>query len=105
MSSLLAACAGNVADYVGPRSTIINEQLARYGEDSRLREYLTSRRGRSYLRMTIRNRTLVDTLIGRALGTTETDASAEASASSEGGTAESEPRPDPDPSEQSEETA
>ncbi|HEU4798227.1 MAG TPA: hypothetical protein VFT63_04815, partial [bacterium] len=33
----------------------------------------TSRRGRSYLRMTILNRTLVDTLIERALGT---DASA-----------------------------
>ena len=33
-----------------------------------LREYLTRRRGRSYLRMTLRNRTLVDTLIDRALG-------------------------------------
>jgi trigger factor len=51
----------------------IADQLARYGEDAKLREYLTSRRGRSYLRMTIRNRTLVDTLIDRALGT---DASA-----------------------------
>jgi trigger factor len=51
----------------------IAEQLARYGDDAKLREYLTSRRGRSYLRMTIRNRTLVDTLIDRALGT---DASA-----------------------------
>jgi len=76
----------------------IAEQLARYGEDSRLREYLTSRRGRSYLRMTIRNRTLVDTLIQRALGT-ETDASAEASAAPEGEPAETEP------AEQSEETA
>jgi trigger factor len=47
----------------------IAEQLARYGDDAKLREYLTSRRGRSYLRMTIRNRTLVDTLIDRALGT------------------------------------
>jgi trigger factor len=47
----------------------IAEQLGRYGEDAKLREYLTSRRGRSYLRMTIRNRTLVDTLIDRALGT------------------------------------
>jgi trigger factor len=47
----------------------IADQLARYGEDAKLREYLTSRRGRSYLRMTIRNRTLVDTLIDRALGT------------------------------------
>jgi trigger factor len=53
----------------------IAEQLARYDDDPKLREYLTSRRGRAYLRMTIRNRTLVDTLIDRALGT---DASAEA---------------------------
>jgi trigger factor len=51
----------------------IAEQMTRYGDDAKLREYLTSRRGRSYLRMTIRNRTLVDTLIDRALGT---DASA-----------------------------
>jgi trigger factor len=49
-------------------------QLERYGDDAKLREYLTSRRGRSYLRMTLRNRTLVDTLMERALGT---DASAE----------------------------
>jgi trigger factor len=47
----------------------IAEQLNRYGDESKLREYLTSRRGRSYLRMTIRNRTLVDALIQRALGT------------------------------------
>jgi trigger factor len=46
----------------------IAEQLNRYGDEPRLREYLTSRRGRSYLRMTIRNRTLVDALIERALG-------------------------------------
>ena len=46
----------------------IAEQMERYGEDAKLREYLSSRRGRSYLRMTIRNRTLVDTLIDRALG-------------------------------------
>ncbi len=46
----------------------IAQQLARHDEP-RLREYLGSRRGRSYLRMTIRNRTLVDTLIDRALGT------------------------------------
>jgi trigger factor len=58
----------------------IAEQLARYGDDPKLREYLGSRRGRSYLRMTIRNRTLVDTLIDRALGT---DASAEAAAAVE----------------------
>ena len=47
----------------------IAEQLERYGEDAKLREYLTSRRGRSYLRMTLRNRTLVDALTDRALGT------------------------------------
>jgi len=47
----------------------IAEQLERYGEDAKLREYLTSRRGRSYLRMTLRNRTLVETLSARALGT------------------------------------
>jgi trigger factor len=47
----------------------IDEQLARYGNDPRLAESLGSRRGRSYLRMTIRNRKLVDTLIDRALGT------------------------------------
>ncbi len=47
----------------------IADQLSRYDEDPKLREYLTSRRGRSYLRMTIRNRTLVDTLMDRALGT------------------------------------
>lgn len=47
----------------------IADQLARYDNEAKLREYLTSRRGRSYLRMTIRNRTLVDTLIERAIGT------------------------------------
>jgi trigger factor len=47
----------------------IAEQVTRYGDEARLREYLSSRRGRSYLRMTIRNRTLVDVLIDRALGT------------------------------------
>jgi trigger factor len=47
----------------------IDEQVARYGNDPRLAESLGSRRGRSYLRMTIRNRKLVDTLIERALGT------------------------------------
>jgi trigger factor len=51
----------------------IASQLDRYDGDAKLSEYLTSRRGRSYLRMTLRNRTLVDTLIERALGT---DASA-----------------------------
>ena len=50
----------------------IAEQLERYDDEPKLREYLTSRRGRSYLRMTLRNRTLVDTLIERALGTDAT---------------------------------
>ncbi|HEY7331804.1 MAG TPA: trigger factor [Candidatus Limnocylindria bacterium] len=57
----------------------IDEQLARYGNDPRLAESLGSRRGRSYLRMTIRNRKLVDTLIDRALGTD--DAAGEAATS------------------------
>jgi trigger factor len=56
----------------------IGAQLERYGDDARLRESLSSRRGRSYLRMTLRNRTLVETLIDRATGTD--DAPAEASA-------------------------
>ena len=49
----------------------VADQLGRYPGEPRLREYLTSRRGRSYLRMTLRNRTLVDTLIDRATATTE----------------------------------
>ncbi len=44
----------------------VERQLAAYPDEPRLREYLTSRRGRSYLRMTLRNRTLVDSLINRA---------------------------------------
>ena len=66
----------------------IANQLERYGEDAKLREYLSSRRGRSYLRMTLRNRTLVDTLVDRALGT---DASATES-----------PEPEPVPESESE---
>lgn len=31
--ALLAGCAGNVADYIGPRSTIVSPQLIRYGFD------------------------------------------------------------------------
>ena len=41
-------------------------QMERYGDDPKLVEYLGSRRGRAYLRMTIRNRTLLDALIERA---------------------------------------
>jgi trigger factor len=59
----------------------IGDQLARYGDDARLGEYLRSRRGRSYLRMTLRNRKLVDTLIDRALGTDAAAAGADPSAS------------------------
>lgn len=33
LSLCLAGCAGNVADYIGPRSTIISPQLIRYGLD------------------------------------------------------------------------
>jgi trigger factor len=65
----------------------IASQLAQYPDEGRLREYLTGRRGRSYLRMTLRNRKLVDTLIERALGT-GTDADAAAAP---------EPEPEPDP--------
>ena len=54
----------------------IAEQLGRYDNDAKLAEYLNSRRGRSYLRMTLRNRKLVDTLSERAIGSTA-DASAE----------------------------
>jgi len=45
----------------------VERQLERYPDEPRLREYLTSRRGRSYLRMTLRNRTLVDSLIERVV--------------------------------------
>lgn len=44
------------------------DQLARYGDEPKLREYLTSRRGRSYLRMTLRNQKLVEHLVERAIG-------------------------------------
>jgi trigger factor len=69
----------------------IAQQLERYGEDAKLREYLTGRRGRSYLRMTLRNRTLVDRLIERALGT---DASAGESPTDEPATADTTEQPE-----------
>ena len=69
----------------------IADQLARYDNDAKLREYLTSRRGRSYLRMTLRNRTLVDRLIERALGT---DATAEATPPEEPATADTTEQPE-----------
>ena len=68
----------------------IDEQLERYQNDPKLAEYLTSRRGRSYLRMTLRNRTLVDTLIDRALGT---DAPAAGAAAVAAAPEEAEPEP------------
>lgn len=46
----------------------VADQLARYGDDAKLREYLSSRRGRSYLRMTLRNQKLVESLVERAVG-------------------------------------
>ncbi len=53
--------------------TEIADQLARHGDEPRLAEYLRSRRGRSYLRMTLRNRTLVDSLIDRATSSATTE--------------------------------
>ena len=84
----------------------IEQQLARYGEDAKLREYLTSRRGRSYLRMTIRNRTLVDTLVDRALGAdASAGATAGATADAQPETAATEPIESTEPTEQSEESS
>jgi trigger factor len=48
----------------------VADQLARYGDDPKLREDLTSRRGRSYLRMTLRNQKLVESLVERAIPAT-----------------------------------
>ena len=67
----------------------IDDQLARYGNDPQLAESLTSRRARSYLRMTIRNRKLVDTLMDRALGTDGAAGEAAASASEDDAAPES----------------
>jgi trigger factor len=61
----------------------IATQLARYEDSGKLRDYLGSRRGRAYLRMTLRNRKLVDALIERALGT-DADAAPEPSANAQG---------------------
>ncbi len=55
----------------------VADQLARYTNEPRLAEYLGSRRGRAYLRMTIRNRKVVDTLIERAAGPPSASAPAE----------------------------
>lgn len=74
----------------------IAEQMTRYGEDAKLREYLTSRRGRSYLRMTLRNRKLVDTLVERALGP-QADASEEPAPDAAPVAASAEPEPEAEP--------
>ena len=68
----------------------VERQLATYPDEPRLREYLTSRRGRSYLRMTLRNRTLVDSLMNRAAPPAA---------------AESEPSPEPKPAPEPESSA
>ncbi|MFN2483870.1 MAG: trigger factor [Candidatus Limnocylindria bacterium] len=46
----------------------IAAQLERYPNEPRVAEYLRSARGRAYLRMTLRNRKLVDGLVERAIG-------------------------------------
>ncbi|HET8570591.1 MAG TPA: trigger factor [Candidatus Limnocylindria bacterium] len=62
--------------------------------DPKLAEYWASRSGRSYLRMTMRNRKLVDTLIERALGTDATEpAAGEAEAADEAEAEQAEPQP------------
>jgi trigger factor len=68
----------------------IADQLARFGDDKQLREYLTSRRGRSYLRMTLRNRTLVNSLVDRSLGTDGAPSEEDVATESEPSTAQSE---------------
>jgi len=42
---LLAGCAGNVADYIGPRSSIIAPQLTRYGFDATQSQCVAGRLG------------------------------------------------------------
>lgn len=44
---LAAGCAGNLADYVGPRASIIAPELPRYGLDSRQTECISERLGAS----------------------------------------------------------
>ncbi len=61
----------------------VEAQLARYPGEPRLREYLASRRGRSYLRMTLRNRKLVDGLIDRAAPPAATEDAATEEAATE----------------------
>lgn len=58
----------------------IAEQLERAGGAPQIAEYLRSVRGRAYLRMTLRNRKLVETLVERALGSEATDDAAKPAA-------------------------
>ena len=46
----------------------IRAQIARYPNETRVAEYLRSARGRAYLRMTLRNRKLVKSLVERSIG-------------------------------------
>jgi trigger factor len=80
---VLSAIAEKEGIDVGPEEIAaeIEEQLARYGNDAKLAEYLNSTRGRAYLRMTMRNRKIVETLVDRALGTDAAAAEAAPSAS------------------------
>lgn len=61
----------------------VDAQLTRYPDQPRLRDYLASRRGRAYLRMTLRNRKLVDSLIDRAAPADAADAAPSAQPSAE----------------------
>jgi hypothetical protein len=75
MASVLLAAGAKGKRYALPNSRImIHQGSAGFRGNTpdveiQVREYLTSARGRSYLRMTLRNRKLVDTLVERALGT------------------------------------
>ena len=51
---LLAGCAGNVADYIGPRSTIISPQLIRYGLDIEQSRCVGQRLGESLTPLLLR---------------------------------------------------
>ena len=54
LSASLAGCAGNVADYVGPRSDIIDGQLSRYGLNIRQTECVAERLGASLTPLQLR---------------------------------------------------
>jgi trigger factor len=66
------------------------DQLARYGDEPQLREYLTSRRGRSYLRMTLRNQKLVERLVEQALGEEPAESTPDEAKTTEASTAAAE---------------